>query len=510
MNYISFVFTGFTALSLLIYYLVPKRARWIILLVSSISFYTLGSKYLIAALLLSCLSVFIGAKLIDRNNTYFKEKRRELVKEERKALKAKIKNKNKALLAVVIAINVLALAVFKYTGALTSALHSVFQSISVIKFTMPLGISYYTLMAVGYITDVYRGKYNAEKNYFKLLNFLIFFPHIVEGPIARYDRLSPQLSQGNEFNYDNFKAGFSCILWGLAKKLIIADRLAVFVNEVFENGSGFSGFAVVAAVILYTIQIYADFSGCIDIVSGISRMYGIRLDKNFDQPFFSTSVQEFWRRWHITLGAWLRDYIFYPVSLSKPVSGLSKRIKNPYLSYIATALTANFCVWFTMGIWHGTGFKYAFYGLYYFAVIALGVVFSPVIKKFHEKTNAESHKAYRTFQTVRTFLIVSIGMLFFRADSVSQAFRMIKSIFTFSTDFPEIQKLDLIISVVFIALMICVNTIKEKKGNAAFSKIITMPFILRWIIFIAGIVIILCAGIYGPGYNAGDFIYGGF
>lgn len=175
---------------------------------------------------------------------------------------------------------------------------------------------------------MYRGKYKAEKNWGKIALFLSFFPQMLEGPIGRYEDLAEQLYKPHDFNYKRVKYAIQIILWGLFKKMVIADRAALYVNEVFNKYNEYSGIVIVMAIILYTIQIYAEFSGCIDIVRGVAQIFGVTLAENFKRPFFSKSIQEFWRRWHITLGEWLKDYIFYPISFSKLTINLTTNVKK--------------------------------------------------------------------------------------------------------------------------------------------------------------------------------------
>ncbi|MEG1646846.1 MAG: MBOAT family O-acyltransferase, partial [Clostridia bacterium] len=253
--------------------------------------------------------------------------------EEKKALKAQYNNKKKFVLIIGILINVGILAVVKYLNFFSGSINSVInlfniaKHIPMVKIVLPLGISYYTLQAVGYLIDVYRGKYEAG-GLVKVALFLGYFPQLLEGPIGNYDKLADNLFEGQPFNFKNVLSGSQLILWGVLKKVVIADRLSIVVSAVYGHYADYNGAVIVFAIILFTFQLYAEFSGIIDMVTGVSQIFGINLAKNFDSPFFSKNVSEFWRRWHISLGAWFRDYIFYSVSTAKWFRKMSKVIRK--------------------------------------------------------------------------------------------------------------------------------------------------------------------------------------
>ena len=314
MSYISLKFCLLVVGTVLLYFIAPKKYRWTVLLAASLLFYFLNSKLLVLFPAAATLVAYIAARAIDKNNQKFKLAKKALEsKEERKAMKASVKKKNRAILTVSVAAVLSFLIVLKYTPFFVETIKSIAvffkaeKNISVPKLLMPLGISYYTLSLIAYITDVYKGVVQAEKNYFQLLAFSCYFPHIVEGPIASYKNLAPQIKEGQDFSYDRLINSLLLLLYGLMKKLVLADRLAIIANEVFDNPGVYGGVVSVLGIVSYTGYIYADFSGCIDIVSGVSEIFGIKLAENFRQPFFSRSIQEFWRRWHITLGEWLKN-----------------------------------------------------------------------------------------------------------------------------------------------------------------------------------------------------------
>lgn len=222
------------------------------------------------------------------------------------------------------------LAFVKYTNFFIENINGIIGNrINAIDILVPLGISFYTFQSVSYVIDVYWGKVKAERNPFKFALFVSFFPQIMQGPIGRFDKLAPQFFAPHKFDLTRIEYGLQRIFWGFFKKLILADRTAGYVNNVFVNNyQAFNGFYVIVAVLMYCVELYADFSGGMDIVIGTAEMFGITMDENFKRPFFSKSIGEFWRRWHVTLGEWMKDYIFYPFSLSKAFNKIGKFTKN--------------------------------------------------------------------------------------------------------------------------------------------------------------------------------------
>lgn len=488
MSYASIEFLLFVLVLVLIYYIFPKKHRYIVLLIGSLIFYYLFSgKYIIFILLSSVITYFSG-KLIEKYN-----------------------DKRKLILSLSILLNLSFLLVLKYNNFFGDIFRVVGINIPYKKFILPIGISYYTLETISYLTDIYRKRMKAETNYLKVLLFLVYFPQIVEGPIANYSRLSKTLFNTEKFNYDNFVSAFVLIGWGFVKKLVIADRAGIFVSKVFENNYG--GALLIIGVLLYTLQIYADFSGCIDIVSGVSELFGVKLDENFKRPFFSKSIQEFWRRWHITLGTWLKEYIFYPISLSKLNMKLNlklRKMKSKHISrFIITAFPL-FFVWFFNGMWHGASFKYVVYGLYYYVLMMIGILLEPVFKKIISifKINTEVW-SYKFFQAVRTILIVCFGMFLFRVDSFKQMGLMFHSNASASLFSLGLKKADFALLMVGILVMLVVGVMQEFNINIR-KELQKQNLLFKWFIYYIIIFSIIIFGIYGKGYDAASFIYGGF
>ncbi len=526
----SLNFILFVAIVCILYFIFPKKAKWIVLLISNYIFYWLCSNWLIIYMLITTLSIYLIALRIGKIDVKTKEEcKKEEDRTKKKEIKNKAKTKKKWYVALAVLINFGILIALKYCNFIAGNLNSLFNVLKISveipfkEIILPLGISYYTLQSISYIVDVYRGKYLPERHFGKIALFVSFFPQMVEGPIGRYDDLAHQLYEPHKFEYTRVKFGIQLMLWGYFKKMVIADRAALFVNEVFANYGQYLGIPIFFAAVLYTIQIYAEFSGCIDIVRGTAQILGINMAENFKRPFFSKSVQEFWRRWHITLGTWFKDYIFYPVSFSKltqNITSFSKKIfKISYIAKLIPAIFALFFVWFGNGIWHGASWKYICYGLYYYVIMVLGMIFEPLMNKILKflKINKEVF-SYSFMQIIRTTLFVIIGMLLFRSTDLNTFGQMFTGIFTrehlemlsngkiFAIG---LTQADFVIIVIGVIIMFVVGLLQEKgyKLREEISKQ-NLPF--RWILYYSIIFAIIIFGIYGPGYVARDFIYGQF
>ena len=368
-------------------------------------------------------------------------------------------------------------------------------------------------MAVSYVTDVYRGKIRAEKNPLRVLLFVCYFPHITEGPFDRYKELNDQFSKDNRFDYDSFVKDFILVIYGLFKKLVIADRIGLTVSEVFNNIQDLPGSSIPFVTVLYTIQLYCDFSGCIDIVSGVSEMFGIKLAENFRQPFFSQSINEFWRRWHISLGLWLKEYVYYPVILSghfKRIDKLAKKhIKSNHLVNVIPAAYALFFVWFSNGFWHGASIKYILYGLYYYFLMMLGELCKPLFEKTKSKLRIkDGSKPFSVFRMLRTFVIVNIGMLLFKSETVEQFIWFIKRSLTNANLYSGFMGVYYTaaatasihwIALIGITAVFVLSVIAELKPEKTVGTLIySLPFPVRYLLITGTVLVIVFFGIYGP------------
>lgn len=523
MSYTSYFYLlFFLGVLVALYYLMPLKKRWLVLLGGSYFFYWLASGKLIVFLLITTVSVYLGALAMEREQQAFDSVRKSLEKEERKARKAVMMRRKRHIVFVMVLINVGLLAFLKYyhffrvnINALGSHLEPCFQ-LPALKLVMPLGISFYTLSAVGYVIDVYRGQTAADHHFGRLALFLSLFTNITEGPISRYDQLAGQAFEGHRADYRQFTFGAQLILWGLFQKMVLADRAALLVSTVFGSPSDYSGGIVILAMFVYTLQIYADFAGCMDIVRGSGALFGIEIARNFNQPFFSKSIGEFWRRWHMTLGAWFKDYIFYPVTLSKTNMKLGRWAKKHLSVHLGQAMPtafALFFVWLANGLWHGAAWKYVAYGMYYYVLTLFGLFGKPVIHCFYEKTGIRKEsRPWQLLLIIRTFILVNIGMLLFRANSLRIFAEMFESMFRKTTgNWLElgVDRHDLAVLALGALLMLMVGIVRER-GICIRERIASWPMVPRWIVYAGVFCAVVLLGAYGSGYGVVDPLYANF
>ena len=529
MAFVSGAFIVYIFIISFLYFCVKKEYRWIVLLAGSYLFYWISSEKLVFVIFFVTVVTFAVGKVIDKNNqdsiSYLKE-HKELSSEERKLYKQRNKKMNKGILTGGILADLLLLLFFKYFNFFSGNASGLLQRIGVpvvlpaLDLIIPIGISFYTLQAIAYMTDVYRGKYRADKRFFKFMLFMSYFPQIVQGPIARYDFLAVQLYKGHELDYKRCTFGVQLVLWGFIKKLVIADRLAVPVNEIFNNSSAYTGLLVFLAAVGYGLQVYADFSGGMDIARGVSQILGIELQLNFKQPYFARSIEEFWRRWHITLGGWMKDYIFYPLSLSKLFSNIGKKARILFGNNIGKKLPsfiAMFIVYFLVGFWHGAEWKYIFYGIWNGLFIMSGILCEDLYSKMKKLLGInQTILSWKIFQMFRTFILCSIGRFFSRAENTYVAICMMGatvkgfSNIAFLVDGTLIDLgLDTaswVVLCIMIVFMFLVD-IAHEKGIQIRESIARQGIVFRWFIYYTAVFVVLVFGMYGSAYNSAAFIY---
>lgn len=363
MQFTSVSFLLFTAVLLILYYRVPGKRQWAVLLAASCCFYLwAGTKYWVF-LLFTTLTTYAATIWMAKNHARREQCLPQLPREAQKAYRASVKQKNRAIMLLCLAGNFTVLVLCK--ACLTEPFRSAVSGsrISFLSLGLPLGISFYLFQSMGYVIDVYRGTVKAEKNLGKLALFVSYFPQLVQGPISKYSQLAPQLFGVHAYDGKQVSLGLQRMLWGYFKKLVIADRMAVAVAAL--KAPEYTGTSFLVLSVFYAVQIYGDFTGGIDIALGLSQALGIAPPENFARPFFSRNIAEYWRRWHITLGTWMKDYVFYPVSVSGPLRKLSKSARQKFGNfgkrlpvYIASVIT-----WFVTGIWHGLTPNFVVWGL---------------------------------------------------------------------------------------------------------------------------------------------------
>ena len=344
----------------------------------------------------------------------------------------------------------------------------------------------------------------------------------MEGPICRYEQTAEQLWECKKTTYKSLTFGLQRILFGLMKKVLIVDRVNPFILEVFNNYSNYDGGIIALGMILYTLQLYMDFSGVMDIVIGTAEIFGVNMPENFRQPFFSKTISEFWTRWHITLGAFFRDYIYYPVSLTKKCKDLTsharKKIGNYYGPLLASTI-ALFCVWICNGLWHGAAWSYIFFGMYHFTLILIERIIEPLVKKISTKLHINNKFfLYKYMQIIRTTILVFIGELFFRANGLKAGLQMFKNmILNFSiTQIKDgtlfnlgIDKYDMILISIVVIVIFIISLLKEKGINIR-ESISNKNVFIRWSLYYALIISIILFGTYGLGIVPLDPMYANF
>ena len=512
-----FTLAAYGMLCAAVYHILPRRVRWLVLLAASYGFYASRSLSSLPFILVTTLSTWLGALRIDRlaadAKARIKAEKSTLSSEEKKQLKARVRSRERVWLYAVLVLNFALLAVLKYTDDVLSL-----AGRSALGLLLPLGISFYTFQSMGYLIDVYNGKYAAERSLPRFALFVSFFPQLIQGPIGRYDQLGPQLREPHDFDYDSMVRGLMLMLWGLFKKLVIADRAMGLVDTVFSAPAGeYGGAASVVAVLFYAVQQYCDFSGGIDLVTGIAQLFGIRLAPNFKRPYFSVSLADFWRRWHISLGAWMRDYVFYPFALTRPVTRLSKAAKSRFGAGFARALPAalgNILVFLLVGLWHGATSNYILWGLYNGVILAFSALIEPVYKRMNARLpRLTASKGFHIFRVLRTFVIVNIGWFFDRCARGSDALRMMSAVLTdwrgaqlAHLSSLGVSAVDLRVLALAVLLLFFVSLAQER-GVQVREKVCALWLPLRWLVLIGGVMVVLLCGVWGSGFNEAAFIY---
>ena len=541
MLFTSYAFIGFLFLLVALYYVLPKKAQWPLLLLGSYVFYYFAGRKFLFYILAVTLITYVAGLLISRNkksaDARFSEMKEldksgsaspeDVGKEARKKFKEKEKSRRRRIMAIGITLALLILAVVKYTNftiyninGILSAFHAP-KRINFLTIALPTGISFYTFQAVSYVIDVYRDRHEAQTNFFKYALFVSFFPQLVQGPISRYGDLSKELYSPHSFSGRTVERGFQRVLWGYFKKLVIADRILPAVNTMIDTPENFKGAYVFLVMMFYALELYADFTGGIDITIGIAEMLGIPVKENFERPFFSKNIAEYWRRWHITMGTWFTDYIFYPISVSGPMLKLSKWSRKHLGEKVGKRLPvylASFIVWFTTGIWHGASWNFIVWGLGNFVVIMISQELEPLYRKFHKKVNTDGSTVYKTFQVGRTILIMSALRLFDCYRNVPLTFKMFGTMFT-TWNWNTlgngtllqlgISRADYVILAIGTILLIVVSMF-ARSGSVRDKLEKKLPMPGRWILFTVLLLLILVFGAYGQGYDASQFIYNQF
>ena len=515
MTITSINFFVFLALTALLYYLCPKKVRWVFLLLFSAVFFLLNSWRVFYYFLFGTLVAYAGARLMQE--------------------KCKTDRQKRVIVSASVGLIVGILFLLKYINVIPNSInafgtlfHLNFQ-LGTVDLIAPIGISYYSLSLWGYLVDVYRTTAQAERNYFKLALFACYYPCLVSGPIIRYPEMKTELFEPRPLRWENIFQGFHRIVYGLLKKMFVADTLAAHVKLVFSDTGKFSGPLLFLGTGIYALQIYCDFSGCMDIVLGASKLYGVKLPENFEIPFFSRNLSEFWRRWHITLGLWGKDYILYPLLKSARFQKLGSRVKKRFGKKAGKKLPlilAIWILWAIIGFWHGATWKYFFAaGMLPWLYFSLSEICSDIFKTATEKLRLKTDSfSFHLLQSARTLLLMLIIWLVTLAPTLSESGKTFSDLFSFpsmkaitefcrAVGFVSLTRrhafwklFALAASVLGIAI---VDALKYN-GISVAERFDRQALWFRYLVLFAMIIAIICFGVYGPGFQPGDFIYGGF
>lgn len=473
----------------IIFFAIPKRIRYIWLLISSYYFYMCWNVKYALLLLLSTLITYASGIFISNSKTIMQKK---------------------IWVACSFGSNLLILAFFKYFTFFLNNINAILAKVNMqiinnpFDIILPVGISFYTFQALSYTMDVYRGELKAEKNFAKYALFVSFFPQLVAGPIERSTNLMHQINdieKTSKWNGRRSLSGFLQMIWGFFLKLVVADRLAILVNEVFNNYQNYEGFQIVVAAIFFAFQIYCDFNSYSNIAIGCARIYGIDLMKNFNAPYFSQSIAEFWRRWHISLSTWFRDYLYIPLG------GNRKGQIRKYINIIIVFLVS--------GLWHGASWNYVIWGGIHGVYQVIGRLLMPIrntiVKMLNIDRDSWTHKIYKV---LCTFILVDFAWIFFRANSATAAIEMIKSIFKSANVwifFDQsiynlgLGRVEFWISILALLMVLLVSSIQTKVN--IYEKFCEQKIGVQIGMVAVAVTIILIYGVYGPSYEASQFIY---
>ena len=529
MSILSVSFLLFVLGLCVLYFLVPKRAQWWVLLAFSLGFYALGGLLNLPWLLLTAFSTWGAAQYIqkdaDAEKAFLAAHKADLSKEERSARKAGGKKRRRRVMVLCVLLNIGVLCAFKYVHFLlaqANALAGLFgaQITDSVRWIVPLGISFYTFQTLGYLCDVYWGKTRAEGNPMKLLLFTSFFPQITQGPISTWNDLSGELFAPHSPSYDSFSLGAQRMIWGFFKKMVVANILSGYVEKLFSNYDSYIGVAVFLGALCYAAQIYADFSGYMDIMCGLCQILGIRLTENFERPYFSKSIAEYWRRWHISLGAWFKNYVYYPLAMARWNQKLGKYAKKRWGKAFGNYLPATLAlvaVWLTTGLWHGASWSYIAWG----GVNGLFIIFSMWMEGPYGKWKKalhirESSRLWRAFQVGRTFLLVTFIKVLPEVGTLADGLGLWKRIFTehsvphsLAELLPFVDTYRNLAAVLLGVLLMLLVSLLQRRGSVRAWMGRKLPELIRIWIYVALFFLILYFGVPASG-GLGGFMYAEF
>lgn len=484
----SYSFMIFFPIVLAVYFVIPKKARYMWLLLASYYFYMGWNVKYAALIAFSTIITYACGRLLGRTQH------------------------KKWVIGGCLGINLAILFFFKYFDFFMGSVNQVLAKVGVsplqtgFDIILPVGISFYTFQALGYIIDVYRGEIEPEKNFFRYALFVSFFPQLVAGPIERSKNLLKQVDHVEEirlWNYKRIADGLTLMLWGYFLKMVIADRAAILVDTVYNQYWMYGSIEIVLATFLFGVQIYCDFASYSQIAIGAAKVMGFELMENFNAPYLANSIKDFWRRWHISLSSWFKDYLYIPLGGNR-----CSRVKK-YRNLLVTFLVS--------GLWHGANWTFVIWGGLHGLYQIIGDLLKPAKEAFNKRFEVKTESfSYKFGQIVITYILVSFTWLFFRAESVSGAFEMVKNIFTkinpwvlfdqslytLGLDVTEVH-----ILIVALVILILVDCVRFFKGQTIEKFLNEQCLYFRWGVVFFLLFFIFIYGSYGIGYSAQQFIY---
>lgn len=488
-------FLIFLPVVLIVYFIIPDKIKYLWLLVASYYFYMCWNIKYVFLIFLSTVITYASGLLLEKINCANDSEIR------------KVKEK-KLVVAGSLLINLGILFYFKYANFTFNLVAKGLEVISIqykapaIDMILPVGISFYTFQALSYTMDIYRGELYAEKNFFRYALFVSFFPQLVAGPIERSKNLLKQLAVPSRFSFENAREGVLLMLWGYFLKVVLADRIAIFVDSIYGNYANYDGYYLIVATIFFAVQIYCDFAGYSIIAMGSAKMLNIQLMENFDAPYLAVSVAEFWRRWHISLTTWFKDYLYIPLGGSR--KGKIRKYINKMIVFLVS------------GLWHGASISFVVWGGMNGLYQIVGEVLQPFRDRWVKILNLDRNSiAHRLLNTVTTFMLVDFTWIFFRASRLKDAIHIIKriieakqpwilfdgSLYSCGLDSKNFWLMIICICVLLVADNIKLSGIKIRKiivKQDGWAQILVVSF---------SILVILIFGIYGTGYDEAAFIY---
>jgi len=488
-------FLLFLAIAFICYFAAPRRARWCVLLAASYCFYwIIGGLFAVSIISFTVITVYFSGHWAG-------------VLREKKATRAA----RRAPLAICLTVNIGLLVFFKFSNVIIPSL----------GLLLIPGVSFYTFQASGYLIDIYTGKVGQpERNPLKLALFLSFFPQLVQGPISRHGEIASDLFAGHGWDWERARSGVQRIIWGFFIKLVVANYAAAVVNPVYSTYWDYGGAVIFFGVLMYCIQIYADFAGGINIALGAAVIVGVKLPENFFQPFFASSLADFWRRWHITLGKWFKDYLFYPLALSSAFGKVGKRARKLFgarAGKMFAPCIATFCVFFAIGIWHGSGAHILVFGFLNGIIISASLYLEPFFEKLRLKTRIDGGRGGfgRVFAALRTLAILVFLRYFVRANSLAAALFMLRRT-VYHPRFYELwdgtllgfglDGMDYLVFMVGIAVILARDFITESGRNCG-QIINSFKPVIQFALLLIAVLSIVILGFYSDNADLSDFIY---